>query len=451
MKKFIDYLDTYSSYDTISKHEYLNLIQQINMNYTLHSVGPVAPIPYKLSYNEWQNMHELIFSMEEGGEPSFYFPLTPFPMMPAAGACAGICPGLPSAGACAPGLPTACGGTAGACGSCACGSCLPKEPKIKKTIDVDIQDMSDLLKIVREHEYDSAYEYNIDLESLHKIKVELEKMNNMIGLKEFKKSVIDQLLYFIQNLHVGKEGDFKHTVLSGPPGTGKTEVAKLLGIMYSKMGILKNTTFQKVTRSDLIAGYLGQTAIKTQKVIEKSLGGVLFIDEAYALGETGNNDSFSKECIDTICEALSDHKEDLMVIIAGYEDELRETFFKVNRGLESRFIWKFKMEAYSSEELREIFFKKIKENEWDILDSDSVKLGWFEKHKNIFRHYGRDMELLFTYTKIAHGRRVYGKDADLRKKISMEDIERGLQIFIENKGKTDDMEVRESIFRSMFI
>lgn len=428
MKKFIDYLDTYSSYDTISKHEYLNLIQQMNMNYTLHNVGPVAPIPYKLSYNEWQNMHEPIFSMEEGGEPSFYFPLTPFPMMPSA------------AGACAPGLPTGCAG-----------SCLSKEPKIKKTIDVDIQDMSDLLKIVREHEYDSAYEYNIDLESLHKIKVELEKMNNMIGLKEFKKSVIDQLLYFIQNLHIGKEGDFKHTVLSGPPGTGKTEVAKLLGIMYSKMGILKNTTFQKVTRSDLIAGYLGQTAIKTQKVIEKSLGGVLFIDEAYALGETGNNDSFSKECIDTICEALSDHKEDLMVIIAGYEDELRETFFKVNRGLESRFIWKFKMEAYSSEELREIFFKKIKENEWDILDSDSVKLGWFEKHKNIFRHYGRDMELLFTYTKIAHGRRVYGKEADLRKKISMEDIERGLQIFIENKGKTDDMEVRESMFRSMFI
>ena len=428
MKKFIDYLDTYSSYDTISKHEYLNLIQQINMNYTLHRVGPVAPIPYKLSYNEWQNMHEPIFSMEEGGEPSFYFPLTPFPMMPSAA-----------------GLPTGCAT------ACACGSCLPKEPKIKKTIDVDIHDMSDLLKIVREHEYDSAYDYNIDLESLHKIKVELEKMNNMIGLKEFKKSVIDQLLYFIQNLHVGKEGDFKHTVLSGPPGTGKTEVAKLLGIMYSKMGILKNTTFQKVTRSDLIAGYLGQTAIKTQKVIEKSLGGVLFIDEAYALGDTGNNDSFSKECIDTICEALSDHKEDLMVIIAGYEDELRETFFKVNRGLESRFIWKFKMEAYSSEELREIFFKKIKENEWDILDSDSVKLGWFEKHKNIFRHYGRDMELLFTYTKIAHGRRVYGKEADLRKKISMEDIERGLQIFIENKGKTDDMEVRESMFRSMFI
>ena len=450
MKKFIDYLDAYSSYDTISKHEYLNLIQQINLNYTLHNIGPVPPIPYKLSYDEWQNIHELVFRMDDAGEPSFYFPLTPFPVMPpgastttsgaAAGACTTTCANVcTAAGACS------------AAGACPLKITIPKEPKIKKVLDVDIQDMSDLLKIVREHEYDSAYEYNIDLESLHKIKEELEKINNMIGLKEFKKSVVDQLLYFIQNLHVGKEGDFKHTVLSGPPGTGKTEVAKLLGIMYSKMGILKNTTFQKVTRSDLIAGYLGQTAIKTQKVIEKSLGGVLFIDEAYALGESGNNDSFSKECIDTICEALSDHKEDLMVIIAGYEDELRETFFKVNRGLESRFIWKFKMEAYSPEELREIFFKKIKENEWGILDSDSVKLGWFEKHKNVFRHYGRDMELLFTYTKIAHGRRVYGKDAALRKKISMEDMERGLQIFIENKGKTDDMELRESLFRSMFI
>jgi SpoVK/Ycf46/Vps4 family AAA+-type ATPase len=260
---------------------------------------------------------------------------------------------------------------------------------------------------------------------------------------------MDQLLYFIQNLHVGKEGDFKHTVLAGPPGTGKTDVAKLLGIMYSKLGILKNTSFQKVTRSDLIAGYLGQTAIKTQKVIEKSLGGVLFIDEAYALGESGQNDSFSKECIDTICEALSDHKEDLMVIIAGYEEELKETFFKVNRGLESRFIWKFKMEPYNAEELREIFIKKIKENEWDLLDPESVKVRWFEKNKDFFRHYGRDMELLFTYTKISHGRRIYGKPAELRKKISLEDIENGFQIFMGNKVNPEDK--RESLFKSMFI
>jgi SpoVK/Ycf46/Vps4 family AAA+-type ATPase len=388
----------------------------------MHHIGPIQPIQYKMSYIEWQNMHETIFQAEDT-ENSFYLPLCiqlPPPTVPS-DTC--VHPGFTSS--------------------------VPVVPKEKKTIDVDIQDMDDLLKIVREHEYKDTYEYNIDLQSLHKIKEELEKINNMIGLKGFKKSVMDQLLYFIQNLHVGKEGDFKHTVLAGPPGTGKTDVAKLLGIMYSKLGILKNTSFQKVTRSDLIAGYLGQTAIKTQKVIEKSLGGVLFIDEAYALGESGQNDSFSKECIDTICEALSDHKEDLMVIIAGYEEELKETFFKVNRGLESRFIWKFKMEPYNAEELREIFIKKIKENEWDLLDPESVKVRWFEKNKDFFRHYGRDMELLFTYTKISHGRRIYGKPAELRKKISLEDIENGFQIFMGNKVNPEDK--RESLFKSMFI
>ena len=98
--------------------------------------------------------------------------------------------------------------------------------------------------------------------------------------------------------------------------------------------------FKKVTRSDLIAGYLGQTALKTQEVIKECLGGVLFIDEAYALGNEQKKDSFAKECIDTLCEGLSDHKENLMVIIAGYEKELQSCFFDYNQGLESRFSWR---------------------------------------------------------------------------------------------------------------
>jgi SpoVK/Ycf46/Vps4 family AAA+-type ATPase len=135
----------------------------------------------------------------------------------------------------------------------------------------------------------------------------------------------------LQNLHkIVKEdkqiisNDYMHTVIYGPPGTGKTEVAKIIGKIYSNMGILGKNIFKKVTRSDLVAGFLGQTAIKTKDVIKESLGGVLFIDEAYSLGNNEKKDSFSKECIDTLCEALSDHKDNLMVIIAGYENELNE-------------------------------------------------------------------------------------------------------------------------------
>ena len=129
----------------------------------------------------------------------------------------------------------------------------------------------------------------------------------MIGMKELKTNIVDQIIYYLQQFHTKGGNDFMHTVIYGPPGTGKTEIAKIIGRIFSKLGILKKGTFRKVTRSDLIAGYLGQTALKTRDAIQSALGGVLFIDEAYALGNDEQRDSFAKECIDTLCEALSDN------------------------------------------------------------------------------------------------------------------------------------------------
>lgn len=304
----------------------------------------------------------------------------------------------------------------------------------KHHIDVSVNTISDLISIINTNAYEESVEYNIDLKSLHNIKTELCKLDNMIGMNSMKQSVLNQLVYFIQELHVGKDSsDFKHTVLYGPPGTGKTEVAKIIGNMYSKMGILKNNYFKKVTRNDLIAGYLGQTAIKTKKVIDECLGGVLFIDEAYSLANNSENDSYSKECLDILCESLSDHKNDLMVIIAGYEEELTHTFFKANKGLESRFIWRFTMEPYNSKELMFIFKKMVEEQGWSFLENNEVHESWFEKNKASFKNFGRDMELLLTYTKISHGRRVYGKDSGCRKKISKEDLQGGYDMLLSNR------------------
>jgi len=304
-----------------------------------------------------------------------------------------------------------------------------------ETIDASVTSLIDLINIVDNNEYRTDTEYNIDLKSLHNIKAELIDLNNMIGMENMKQSVVDQLLYFVQNLHIGKDsGDFKHTAIYGPPGTGKTEIAKIIGKMYSKMGILKNTIFKKVTRSDLIGGYLGQTAIKTRKVIEECMGGVLFIDEAYSLANGEREDSYSKECLDTICEALSDHKNDFMVIIAGYEDELNETFFRVNKGLQSRFIWRFTMDEYSSPELMKIFKKKVADQEWQFEDDEQIKERWFTERKDNFKSFGRDMELLFTYTKVAHGRRIYGKDKECRKKITLDDMNKAYDVFLKNKN-----------------
>lgn len=333
----------------------------------------------------------------------------------------------------------------------------PNIEKMKVHIDVEIKCLKDLIRIIDKYEYKENEEYNIDLKSLTNIKEELIELNNMIGMETLKNSILSQLLYFIQELHIEKKNkggkveitsEFKHTVICGPPGTGKTEISKIIGRMYSKIGILKSNIFKKVTRNDLIAGYLGQTAIKTKNIINECLGGVLFIDEAYSLAGQNDLDNYSKECLDTICEALSDHKNDLMVIIAGYEDELENTFFAANRGLESRFIWRFKIDKYSPKELTNIFIKKIKETDWEFSEGFEPSDKWFEKNKENFRNYGRDMELLFTYTKICHSKRIYGKPIEQRKKINLNDLDGGFEMLKNNKKQIN---MRNPILDSLYL
>jgi SpoVK/Ycf46/Vps4 family AAA+-type ATPase len=316
------------------------------------------------------------------------------------------------------------------------------KPVIKKTkthtIEVEIESIDDLLKIIEENEYNEETEYNIDLLALNRIKDELQQLNSMIGLEDFKGQILNQLLYFIQNLHIGIESDYMHSVLYGPPGTGKTEIATILGKMYSKIGILKNNVFKKVNRSDLVAGYLGQTAIKTAKVIDECLGGCLFIDEAYSLANNYEGDSFTRECIDTLCESLSKHKGELMVIIAGYKEELKATFFCANRGLESRFIWRFYLEKYDFKELYQIFNKKVRENNWNLQNNDCELLVWFKNHSTHFKHFGRDIEQLFSYVKISHGRRIYGKK-EQKKLITIDDVNNGFKQFEKHNSLHEDV------------
>jgi SpoVK/Ycf46/Vps4 family AAA+-type ATPase len=310
--------------------------------------------------------------------------------------------------------------------------------KEKITIEDEIENFHDLIHITEKYDINDEKEYNIDLQLIQKIKPELIELNSFIGVDKLKQNVLNQLLYFLQDLHItSKGGDYKHTVIYGPPGTGKTEIARILGKMYSKIGVLQNNKFVKVTRQDLIAGYLGQTAIKTAKVIEEARGGVLFIDEAYSLASSEKEDSFSKECLDTLCESLSNYKNDLMVIIAGYEHELNNTFFRVNKGLDSRFIWRFSMDPYNPEELMEIYKKIVRLNEWSLKD-DALSLEWFKKNSKCFVNYGRDMEQLFTYTKISHSRRIYGKNKDEKKKISDSDIEKALKMFMDNRKEQEE-------------
>jgi ATP-dependent 26S proteasome regulatory subunit len=333
-----------------------------------------------------------------------------------------------------------------------------RESNIKKTkvdINVQVNNINDLISLIDTYPDAIDTEYNINISALHKIKEPLIQLNQMIGMKILKENIIDQILFYIQNLHSldkCKGNDFMHTVIYGPPGTGKTEIAKIIGSIFAKLGILTKGTFKKVTRADLIAGYLGQTSLKTRDVIKECLGGVLFIDEAYALGNEEKRDSFSKECIDTLCEALSDHKDNLMVIVAGYEEELNNCFFNYNQGLTSRFTWRFKTEEYSGEELYKIFIKKVFDSGWFLDEKSKIQIEWFDKNKCYLKFYGRDIENLFAKTKIAHSRRVFCLEQSLKRVLTINDIEKGLELYLKNEQSKDkEKEKLNKLMSSMYV
>tara|TARA_B100000073_G_scaffold40764_1_gene30572 strand:- start:2611 stop:4158 length:1548 start_codon:yes stop_codon:yes gene_type:complete len=311
----------------------------------------------------------------------------------------------------------------------------PPPPIIKKTkvnIEREIDSLDDILKLIKDYPIKVDVEYNINMSAIHNIKDPLLELKNMIGMNKLKNAIVDQILYFIQEFHKlsRNSNDFMHTVIYGPPGTGKTETAKIIGKIFSKLGILSKNYFKKVTRADLIAGYLGQTALKTRDVIKDAVGGVLFIDEAYALGNSEKRDSFAKECIDTLCEGLSDNKDNLMVIIAGYEKELKECFFAYNQGLDSRFNWRFNTDDYSYEELYLIFKKKVNDIGWKL--DEKVNKYWFEDKMDFFKFYGRDIETLLAKVKIAHGRRVFCLPIEKKMIINLKDLNKGYDMFLDN-------------------
>jgi hypothetical protein len=178
-------------------------------------------------------------------------------------------------------------------------------------------------------------------------------------------------------------------------------------------------------------------------MIKASLGGVLFIDEAYSLGNSEKRDSFAKECVDTLCEALSEHKHNWMVIIAGYEKELNDCFFSLNEGLNSRFTWRFKLDPYKPGELQSIYNKQVLEYGWTIAKGENINEtpeSWFASRMEYFTTYGRDMETLFTKTKIAHSRRVFCLPQSEKKIITTADLENGFKLFIENPEVKDRKE-----------
>jgi SpoVK/Ycf46/Vps4 family AAA+-type ATPase len=263
----------------------------------------------------------------------------------------------------------------------------------------------------------------------------LQKLQDMVGLKDVKQMILSQLLYFLHGLNDGKL-DMLHTVIQGPPGVGKTKLACILGEIYASIGVLQSNRFVIARRSDLVGKFLGHTADKTQSVIDSCRGGVLLIDEAYSLGHTGDNqDSFSKECLDTLNQNLTENREGFMCIIAGYEKALQDCFFSVNEGLTRRFSFRYSMKPYKSEELYAIFNQMITTDGW-ILETDTIKNGmsqtFFDKHASAFPHSAGDLETLYLHVKLAHARSLTSNKSNTQPRyITMIDIEKGFQAYLQ--------------------
>ena len=211
----------------------------------------------------------------------------------------------------------------------------------------------------------------------------LAELDSLVGLEAVKKD-IHTLMNFIKVCKLRESRGLKtaevsyHLVFSGNPGTGKTTVARLLAKLYKQIGILKTGQLVEVDRSGLVAGYLGQTAIQTAKVIKEAIGGVLFIDEAYALVES-EEDSYGKECIATILKAMEDHRDELVVIVAGYDD-LMYKFIEANPGLRSRFNKYLHFPDYTGEEMEQIFQMQCKKNGYMLAeDAQTLLRGEFDR------------------------------------------------------------------------
>lgn len=311
-------------------------------------------------------------------------------------------------------------------------------------IEKEIKTLSDLIELGETYDPLDPKRYVINMRALHRCLQPLKDLNHMIGMKLVKDMILDLIFFRLQNIKDNDKDELWHTVIQGSPGTGKTEVSKMLGKIFFGLGICKKDKFTAVKRSDLIGKYCGHTAKMTQDAFERAKGGILFIDEAYSLGNPEQRDTFSKECIDTINQNLTENK-DTIVFIAGYKEQLEESFFSYNPGLNRRFKFRIQVDKYDANDLRLIYMKKIRDDGWEIKNGDEeneIPVDFFVKNRDLFKYNGGDMENLWHLTKIAHARRIFGKSNDIKKKISKEDVYKAFDIYLNNdevKNRKDDM------------
>lgn len=277
------------------------------------------------------------------------------------------------------------------------------QEKINETIS-SIKSIDDIINL-KPHWFKIRHNYT--LQRLHYLITPLNKLKSMVGLDNIKKDIFKKIIYWIQNQY---SNEYLHTIISGPPGVGKTEFAKIYADIFVRIGILKSDKFIEIKRDDLVGEYLGQTSPKTRHLLESAMGGVLFLDEAYSLGNQEKRDIFSKEAIDMLTQYLSERKSEFMFIIAGYEDDLNSCLFSYNKGMRRRFHSHYKIKGYESKELKEIFNYKVEQTLFKVDVSDNDLNKFFTDNKSHFTYFGGDVEKLINEIKQCQSLRTFNSN-----------------------------------------
>jgi len=291
-----------------------------------------------------------------------------------------------------------------------------------------LNNINDIINL-KNHPNKFDFMSNNKFRKLYNIIPALEELNIIIGMDNVKDKIFRSICYFLHSMN--NKNEMNHIMIMGPPGVGKTTIAKIMGNIYLKLGFLENDTFITATRSDLIAKYLGQTADKTQKVIDSVLGGVLFIDEVYSLGNKEGRDSFAKECIDTINLNMSRIDRPWLLIVGGYKEDIEESFLAYNKGLERRFTVKLEINGYNEKELFEILKSFITQEGWELEDN-AINEKDIKEHLDKFKYFGGDMRKLFQLAKENYSVRSMKTSLtldSLHKKLSRDDFQKSISHF----------------------
>lgn len=320
------------------------------------------------------------------------------------------------------------------------------ELKKRKLTDIysSLESINDIIKLKNS---DDKYYFINDTKfsKLYNLIPCLEELDKIIGMNNVKDAIFESICYFLHGINNNQE--LNHVMICGPPGVGKTTIAQIIGKIYLELGFLENDTFKVASRSDLIAKYLGQTAIKTQKFIDSVIGGVLFIDEVYSLGNEDKRDSFAKECIDTINLNMT-RKEPWLLIVGGYKEDIYNSFMCYNKGLERRFTVKLEINNYTSEELYKILLKFVSEDKFNI-ERDAINISDIEENKDMFKFYAGDMRKLYKKAKEYYSLRLMKESLELsdeKKILTRDDFIKSLEYFKGDKVEEKDDRYKFSMY-----